>query len=219
MAKNNLGALYSNATILLHANASMKLWYGVKGKVVSIPACFNKTAELELAASHDDPYADHALIKIENALNDAFIELNILSTSILADNNRRRRVNTTQCQSMKPVEKSLFVKSRFGWRLVALLEEFDLFMVDLMDAQFKARVTRHDFELKRTRALTVFRHVLTVCHASKRSGITRQDIREGNAKAEVAKTKFGRIPMEVAEGVVRAEFAPEVKHYQEPVKG
>ncbi len=36
MAKNNLGALYSNATILLHANASMKLWYGVEGKRWSV---------------------------------------------------------------------------------------------------------------------------------------------------------------------------------------
>ena len=219
MAKNNIGALYSNATIMLHANASLKLWYGVKGKVVSVPYFFTRTFELESAASQDDPYADYGLINIENALNEAFIALNMLSSSIQADDNRRRRVNTSECQSMKPVEKLLAVKSRFGWRLVALLEDFDLFMVDLLDAQFKARVTRCDFELKKEQALTVFRHVLAVCHASKRSGLTRQDMREGNAKAEAAKTKFGRIPMEVMEGVVRAEFAPEVKHYQEPVKG
>ena len=75
MAKNNIGALYSNATIMLHANASLKLWYGVKGKVVSVPYFFTRTFELESAASQDDPYADYGLINIENALNEAFIAL------------------------------------------------------------------------------------------------------------------------------------------------
>ncbi|MCL1132697.1 TIGR03761 family integrating conjugative element protein, partial [Shewanella sairae] len=127
---------------------------------------------------------------------------------------RRRRVTTSDCESLAPVVKPLYVNSRFGWRMVALIELFDLLMVDLLDAQFKARLTRQEFEKNRERAIRSVRHVLEVSRTAQHSGITRNDVCANNPKAISAKEKFGRIPLEVMEGVVRAEFAPVIKTHR-----
>ncbi|WP_394230566.1 PFL_4669 family integrating conjugative element protein [Shewanella colwelliana] len=209
-AKNKVGILRSHASIALHASDSVLLWHGRKDKTQGLPGFFSRTVELETAASKDDPYADHGLLLIESTMNEAFLTLNRLSTG-LAKTEGRRRVTGSDCASLAPVEKPLFVSSRFGWRMVALIEEFDLFMVDLLDAQFKARVNRKAFEQQREAALHCIRSVLEKCQVTHHSGISRNDVSANNPKAISAKEKFGRIPLEVMEGVVRAEFAPEIK--------
>lgn len=211
--KNKVGLLRSNASIALHASDSVLLWHGRKDKVQGLPGFFARTAVLETSAAKDDPYADHGLILIENALNEAFLVIEQLSSAQSADE-RRRRVTTSDCESLAPVVKPLYVNSRFGWRMVALIELFDLLMVDLLDAQFKARLTRQEFEKNRERAIRSVRHVLEVSRTAQHSGITRNDVCANNPKAISAKEKFGRIPLEVMEGVVRAEFAPVIKTHR-----
>lgn len=208
--KNRAGLLRSDASIALHASDSVSLWHGRKGKSQGLPGFFSHTAVLETSAAKDDPYADYGLILIENSLNEAFLTINQLSTGLMA-NERRRRVTSSECASLKPVEKALFITSRFGWRMVALIEEFDLLMVDLLDAQFKARMSRQEFERQRHEAVHCVRKVLEMSQTTQHSGISRNDVSANNPKAQSAKEKFGRIPMEVMEGVVRAEFAPEIK--------
>lgn len=198
MKNNKVGPLRSNASIELHARDSVMLWHGRKGQSQGLPSFFTRTAVLEVSAANDDPYADNGLILIENALNAAFISMSDLSMGLLASE-RRRRVFTPECSSLAPVTKDLFVNSRFGWRMISLIEQFDLFMVDLLDAQFKARVNRQDFEKQRETALHCIRRVLEICQTTHHSGITRQDVSANNPKATNAKEKYGRIPLEVME--------------------
>lgn len=208
--KNKVGLLRSNASIALHASDSVLLWHGRKDKIQGLPGYFSHCAVLETSAAKDDPYADHGLILIEEALNEAFNTIKRLSGELQAGESRRR-VTASECESLAPVVKQLYVSSRFGWRMIALIESFDLLMVDLLDAQFKARLTRQEFEIKRESALHCVRRVLEICHTTRHSGISRNDVSANNPKAITAKEKFGRIPMEVMEGLVRAEFAPVIR--------
>lgn len=214
--KNNkkvLGGLISEASLELHSAASIEVWnggYRNGNRISSVPGFFNKMLVLEVAAVANDPYADYALIQVENALNEAFVAIELLEGALPVQK-AHRRLNTLECRSTKPVVKPLFIKSRFGWRFIALFELFDLFMVNLLDAQFKARVTRQQFEASKTNAFKAIRKVLEIGMSSVHSGISRNDVSANNAKATDAIEKFGLIPLEVMEGIVRAEYAPQIK--------
>ena len=203
-----VGALFSETSMELHSALSVNLWRGNKG--VSVPGFFKTVDLLEIASAKNDPYADYSLLLIEDSLNKGLSNLDRLIDSIKQTGSSRTRISTKGCRSKSPVEVKLFIRARYAWRLVALMEQFDLFMVDLMDLNFKAKITRSVFEKQQGEALSAIRHVLNVAMKCAASGITRNDVSANNPKAVAAHKKFGLIPQEVMEGLVRAEFAPAI---------
>ncbi len=210
---HGLGSLTSEAQIELHCIETVKLWSPSKGsKTASVGRFLRAVSTLEHAARHDDPYADHALLELEKAMNETlelcestFNRLPSLVTS---------RVRLQEAASSKPLIKVLRIGSRFGWRLVSLIEKYDVLMVRLMDAEFKAQITRAVFERYRNECQRAMRNVLNQALALNHSGVTRQDMLTNNAKARTAIEKLGALPLEVLEGLERAEYAPVivVKH-------
>lgn len=214
--KKRAGKLQSEASICLHCAASLALWYGKQGKTPGVTSFFSKAAVLELAASNDDPYADYALLNIERVLNEAFVKLEALNEPLMAmaGMHPRSRIQSGMCFSKEPLVFPLRISNPFSWRMVALLERYDLLLVDVLDAGFKARITRTQSERLQKEASHIMRQVIDVAIKSQHSGITRNDIAAKNAKARQAEELFGLLPLEVAEGLTRAEFAPEIKVQQ-----
>ena len=208
--KNGLGGLTASAHIELHSIESLKLWGKKKD---SLAATFGQALKnlstLEYAARQDDPYADFALLEIERVINQAFGEytqsLATLPSMISS------RIQLGEAQSKKPVRRELFINSRFGWRLISLLEMYDVLMVRLTDANFKAQLSRKAFETQKRVAIQTMQHALDTSASMQHSGVTRQDMATNNAKAIAAQEKHGAIPFEVLEGVERAEFAPAIR--------
>ncbi|MBL4799581.1 MAG: TIGR03761 family integrating conjugative element protein [Oleispira sp.] len=203
-----VGALSSETSMELHSALSVNLWRGNKG--LSVPGFFKTVDRLEISSARNDPYADYSLLLIEDAINKGLSTLDRLSDAAEQTGLSRSRISTNGCRSKSPVVVKLFIRARFAWRLVALVEQFDLFMVDLMDLNFKAKITRSVFEKQQSEALSAVRHVLSVAMKCAASGITRNDVSANNPKAVAAHKKFGLIPQEVMEGLVRAEFAPAI---------
>lgn len=206
-----VGALYSETSLELHSALTVNMWRGSKG--LSVPGYFKTVDRLELAAAKNDPYADYSLLLIESALNKSLVTLDGLLDAVEQTTSSRSRISTSGCRSKSPVVVKLYIRARFAWRLVALIEHFDLFMVDLMDLNFKAKITRGVFEKQQQDALNAVRHVLSTALSCAPSGITRNDVSANNPRAVAALKKFGLIPQEVMEGLVRAEFAPEIKSH------
>ncbi|GLO64108.1 integrating conjugative element protein [Vibrio sp. MACH09] len=214
MSKNNnlLGGLGSVGQIELHSIESVRLWTpSIRRKTPTVGRFFSVTSVLEQAARQDDPYADFALLELENVMNKAFsLYTNMMEQlpSLVSS-----RIRFTECKSNKPMIKDLNVNTRFGWRMVSLLEMYDVLMVRLFDAKYKAQISRTVFEKRKNEAISMIHAVLNQSLVIKHSGITRQDVVANNAKAIEAKEKYGHIliPLEVMEGVERAEFAPEIK--------
>ncbi|MFM2588200.1 PFL_4669 family integrating conjugative element protein [Vibrio sp. TBV020] len=208
--QSGIGSLTADAQLEIHSVETVQLWSPSKKKgVPSVPRWLQAVSTLEHAARKDDPYADFALLEIERALNDAFAHLHHIMDSMPSLISSRLRFS--QAQSSQPLVKELRIGSRFGWRLVALLEVFDVLMVRLFDAQFKAQLTRQQFEQHRRSSKQVMRHALQLGEKLRHSGITRQDMATNNAKAIEAQKKLGELPLEVVEGLERAEFAPAIK--------
>lgn len=205
---NKVGALAASAQISLHSVETLRLWNGGKGKA-GVGLFFKSVATLEYAARQDDPYADFALLEIERKMNDAFsiCQKGLAALPALSSS----RIQFSEALSSAPVVKSVAVTTRFGWRLVALIEQFDVLMVRLSDAHFKAQMSRETFEAQRQAAAQALRAVLHQALSRPHSGITRQDVATNNAKAIKAQAELGAIPFEVLEGIERAEFAPEIR--------
>ncbi|MFA0041498.1 PFL_4669 family integrating conjugative element protein [Vibrio sp. 10N.261.51.A1] len=207
---NKMGGLVASAEVQLHSVETVKLWNPSKrSKAPGVGLFFQRLSTLEHAARHDDPYADFALLEIERAINAAFALCQ--STLDVLPQRNSSRILYHETLSRAPVKKSVSVKTRFGWRLLALLEQFDIAMVQLSDAHFKAQMTRSDFEQHRLACLKALRGIISMSVTFQHSGVTRQDVTDNNAKAQAAQAKLGAIPFEVLEGVDRAEFAPVIK--------
>jgi len=207
--KSGLGGLTASALIELHSVESIRLWHKKDSKAASFGQALKNLSTLEYSARHDDPYADFALLEIEQMMNQAFGDYTQSLASLPSLTSSR--IQFGEVQSSKPIKRELFINSRFGWRLVALLESFDVLMVRLADANFKAQLSRKVFEAQKRAAIQTMQHVLDTSASMQHSGITRQDITANNAKAIAAQEKHGAVPFEVLEGVERAEFAPEIR--------
>ncbi len=204
-----LGSLTAEAQMEIHSVETVKLWSPPKKlKQVSVGGFLSSVSALEHAARHDDPYADYALLEIERTLDAAFTLLN--ETLVTLPPLISSRLRFSEALSSQPMVKTLRIGSRFGWRLVALLEMYDVLMVRLFDAQFKAQLNRQQFEQHKQACVQAVRGVLNQSTVLRHSGITRQDVAANNAKAIEAQEKFGAIPLEVLEGLERAEFAPAI---------
>ncbi|TOG88977.1 PFL_4669 family integrating conjugative element protein [Vibrio parahaemolyticus] len=207
---NKIGSLVGRAQIELHSVESARFWNPGSASVVPGASTFFKAmSSLEVAASKDDPYADYGLLEIERAMNEAFALFERIDDELPAK--QTSRVQFQDVVSRKPLVMRFVIQSRFGWRLVMVMEQFDLLMVRLYDSNFKTLLRRSDFERYRESASQALRRILSLGAQMKHSGITRQDVATNNAKAQAALKKFGAIPFEVLEGIERAEFAPQIR--------
>lgn len=205
-----LGALTAEAQMSVHSVDTMRLWNpGDKAPLPSVGRFLSTVSALEHAARYDDPYADFALLELERVMNEAFTffneQLSTLPSMMTA------RLSFSECLSNRPHVKTLRISSRFGWRMIALLESFDVYMVRISDAQFKAQITRSEFEKRRFETIRKIESVLHQVLVHKHSGLTRSDMLQNTAKAQKAMEEFGPVPFEVLEGLERAEFAPVIK--------
>ncbi|RJX68701.1 TIGR03761 family integrating conjugative element protein [Vibrio sinensis] len=205
-----LGALASEAQMTVHSVETIRLWNpGNKAPLPSIGRFLTEVSTLEYAARHDDPYADFALLELERMMNGAFTfyheQLSTLPPMMTA------RLSFSECLSRRPHVKTLRIASRFGWRMMALVESFDVLMVRLSDVQFKAQITRSEFEKRRFDCIRKMESVLHQVLVHKHSGVTRLDMVQNTAKAQQAMAMLGPVPFEVLEELERAEYAPVIK--------
>lgn len=211
--KNNfqgLGSLGSEAQMTVHSVETIRLWNpGNKAPLPSVGRFLTTVSTLEHAARYDDPYADFALLELERVMNEAFAFYNEHLSTLPAM--MTARLSFSECLSSRPHVKTLRISSRFGWRMMALLECFDVYMVRIADAQFKAQLTRTEFEKRRYDSIRKIESVLHQVLVHKHSGVTRSDILQNNAKAQRALEEFGPVPFEVLEELERAEYAPVIK--------
>lgn len=209
-----IGSLSANAQIELHSVETVRLWgpgkkQSKKPSAPSVGRWLQLVSTLEHAARQDDPYADYALLELERVMDHALMLFHDTMASMPPL--QSSRIRFSEAQSSQPLVKELRISSRFGWRLIAVLEAYDVLMCRLFDAQFKAQLTRKEFEHHKNQCQQAMRALLQQVNEHRHSGITRHDVLANNAKAQEAQDKFGAIPLEVLEGLERAQFAPTIK--------
>lgn len=220
-----LGALRSNITLTLHSQYASRLWLGrpavregkeiLKAQIMSMPSCLHILSQIQKDAANDDPFADWYLIQFEEKvlqygqeMKDMISKLVEIYANQLPDN-----IDIERCVNVSPITYPIYVNSQLGYKLIYLLSDFDTLARSVMTASHIALMTRSQaYEWLDTGA-GYLRKCFGVIENYRHSGVTRQDVKENNARYQEAVKRFKvKIPADVLSGKKRAEFAPIIRN-------
>ncbi|KAA8995866.1 MULTISPECIES: PFL_4669 family integrating conjugative element protein [Pectobacteriaceae] len=217
------GPLRSAITIELHTHLATQLWQGRQANpeedvhgIIGMPRFLNIMNILRLDAITDNPYADIWMLRLEERLLSAREEMNALIGSMDAVFAQIPEMMTVEsCLSIQPARFPVFAASQLGFIAVYLLTDFDKLMRNLMLANHMALINRVELNDIRQRGGNLIRSIFVLAQKYRRIPVTRQDIRDGNARAQAAEELAGPVPDDIFKGSRRSAYAPPLRFASE----
>ncbi|EDS7122085.1 TIGR03761 family integrating conjugative element protein [Salmonella enterica subsp. enterica] len=213
------GPLRSSVTIELHTHLATRLWQGRQPDfdkkiygIIGLPRFINMMNVIRLDSMADNPYADLWMLRIEERLLAAREEMNALIDSMKAVFSQLPEMLTVEgCLSVQPARFPVFSSSQLGFIAVYLLTDFDQLMRNLMLASHMALINRTELDDLRDRGGNLIRSIFVLAQRYRRIPVTRQDIRERNARALAAEEQAGPVPDDIFDGSRRSAYAPPLR--------
>lgn len=214
--KHTLGALRSSISLTLHTFHAARIWRGRAGAagmrpIMGMAGYISTTNQLKLAAAADDPYADWAILQLEERIQQA--------RAALAELNQRLdqlqqhvpdQIQIGDNLNLHPVTLPLFIGSQLGFLGVYLLTDYDVFARRALLAHHTALIGQRDM----ARILDAGAHLLRGLFAQAKriqfSGLSREDFRADHAQAQAARKRLGPLPAEILSGERRSQYAPAI---------
>lgn len=213
----NLGSLRSSIELTLHTYHAVRAWQGGQptGKagytVPSMQAFFGVTNLIKFNSSQDNPYADWWMIQIEERLDAAdqsMRELSGMMDELIT--NAAVQLSVSDNLNQRPFSTPLFCSSHMGFRAVYLLEAYDQLARKVLLANHIALLTRRDMEGYLDQGAHMLRSIFHFALTYKNTGVTREDMKQQNAKAAAAIERFGTPPSDILDGSRRSDYAPNI---------
>lgn len=167
------------------------------------------------AAEGDDPYADWYLLKIYDGIvkcrNQLGLSIQNYQTKI-HQTYGRSNLRPTPFTSQKPVVKSLWFRTQYGYLGASIIAEFDELMRTVLTAnRIGILLDQSHTEIKEawnSKIVTLFKfpfkwHPLN---------ITRSEVETNHELLEKAENLMGKCPAEVLTKTLRSPFAPIIKN-------
>ena len=108
-----------------------------------------------------------------------------------------------------PFACRLQFRNPFAYSAARILADFDTLVRAVLTARHIGLMDRREAERCLVLGTRALRRAMGTALGYKYEGVKRQDIREGNAKAQRARERMGEVPAEVLDGSRRARYAPE----------
>lgn len=213
------GPLRSTITIELHTHLATRTWTGrcpdpgenVHG-IIGIPRFLNIMNIIRLDSLADNPYADLWMLRLEERLVSAREEMNTLIDNMKTVFIQLPEMMTVEgCASIQPARFPVFASTQLGFIAVYLLTDFDALMRKSLLAHHMALINRVEMNDLRQRGGNIIRSILVLAQKYRRIPVTRQDIREGNARALSAEEQAGSVPDDIFDGSRRSAYAPQLR--------
>ncbi|EBZ5774447.1 TIGR03761 family integrating conjugative element protein [Salmonella enterica] len=213
------GPLRTTVTIELHTHLATRTWSGrqpnpeekVHG-IIGMPRLLNILNVIRLDAIADNPYADLWMLRLEERLLNAREEMNVLIDSMKTTFSQLPEMMTVEsCASIQPARFPVFAGTQLGFIAVYLLTDFDKLMRNLMLAHHMALISRAELNDLRQRGGNLIRSILVLAQKYRRIPVTRQDIRDRNARALAAEEQAGPVPEDIFDGSRRSAYAPPLR--------
>ncbi|HBT4924916.1 PFL_4669 family integrating conjugative element protein [Klebsiella pneumoniae] len=213
------GPLRSSITIELHTHLATRTWSGrrhdpeenVHG-IIGIPRFLSIMNIIRLDSLTDNPYADMWMLRLEERLFAARDEMNALIDSTQTLFSQLPEMMTIEgCASIQPARFPVFASTQLGFIAVYLLTDFDELMRKSLLAHHMALINRVEMNDLRQRGGNIIRSILVLAQKYRRIPVTRQDIREGNARALAAEEQGGSVPDDIFDGSRRSAYAPPLR--------
>lgn len=214
---NRPGPLRTQGQIVLHTRAAHRLFYGrrrddkqkIKPIIGLVRFSTNVNGIFEFAANND-PYADAALLKIEECFSatNKLVKENIEVLDQLLDG--MEGLSICGNESVKPVTLPVEFKTVYGFMGARLLGQYDKLVRLGLVARHVGLLFADDWGRLVGKPSSKIREVFWLSATYHFSGATRDDIAANNEVARRAVSKLGELPQDVLEGVRRARFAPAI---------
>lgn len=221
-----LGALRSDISITLHSRMGTMLWNGragiyekgktVRAGIMSMPKALKQLTQIQRDAENDDPFADYYLLNFERMVIENREKMKQLMSQMMdryaAD--IPEGIDISRCENVAPVTYQILSNSQLGFKLIYLLNDFDVYARTVATAQHIALINRREATHLNDQGAVLIRRCFGVLDTYRHSGVTRQDAVENNAryKDALARFKLDSLPQEVLSGELRAEFAPVIRN-------
>lgn len=218
----NSGPLRSAITIELHTHRAVQLWQGRPGStspegriihpIISMPRFLSLLNMIRMDSSLDNPCADAYMLRLEERLLVARQEMNELTDSVKTVFNLiPETMNVENCLSIQPARFPVFSASQLGFIGIYLLTDFDKLARNTMLATHMALLNRVERNDLIQRSSNLVRSILVMAQKYRRISVTRDDFRQGNARAQAALDIVGQLPDDILEGSRRSQYAPPLR--------
>ena len=214
------GGLTSDTSILLHTRQAMMIFDGRKEDedrpaIYGVPRFSGSVNQIYKDSMADDPWADWWLIKIDDHIDRAKMKLNEYKEEFRELYPDSPSININASESSKPEERPLqFPTPSYAYRMGYLVVEYDRFCCEVLNMAHVGLLTR----VKKERYLNLGGKALRAALQSgtgyRHQGVTRNDARANNPKAQKATQLMGKVPDDILNMKRRSDFAPELRQYE-----
>ena len=215
--KHTLGALRSSISLTLHTFHAARIWRGRAASagvrpIMGMAGYISTTNQLKLAAAADDPYADWAILKIEERIQQARAALAELNQRL--DQLQQRlpgQIHIGDNLNLHPVTLPLFIGSQMGFLGVYLLTDYDVLARRTLLAHHTALIGQGEMARILDSGAHLLRGLFAQAQRSKPSGLNRDDFRTNHAQAQAASKRLGPLPADILSGERRSQYAPAIQ--------
>ncbi len=209
------GVLRSRASLRINTRKAHALIQGRrqerdKPAIVGLVRFSALTGPIYSAATNDDPWADWWLVKIEREITNAKEGLAALQAQVEAILNGREALDVEVAYCEEPVRVELRFRNPYGFLGSYLIADYDQLVLAILTARHTSLLSRAESEKLLESGGHLVRRVFHAVHGYRFMGVSREDVRQGTAKAAAAAKALGELPQEVLEGKLRAEHAPTI---------
>jgi len=212
----NLGSLRSSITLTLHTHHAARIWQGRTARegvrpIMGMAGYISVTNLIKQAAAQDDPYADWAMLQLEDKLVQAKAGMTALAQQL--DQIKQElptQIDIGDNLNIHPVTLPLYIGSQLGFLAVYLLTDYDTLVRQTLLAHHTALIGRVDMETWIDNGAHLLRSLFGLAQRYRLAGVTRDDMAAKNARAHEAIERLGLLPQDVLEGTRRSRFAPPI---------
>jgi len=209
------GVLRGGATLTLQTYQALRL---VKGRaytarkpaIIGLLPFANLLRPIWHGARADDPFADWWLLKVHDALESAWLVLDGAQQEVAAQLQTLEAIEVKLPASLKPVRVVLNFSNPYAFRGAHLISGYDGLVRAALSARHVGILSGEEAERVLREGGRPIRRAFLSPLGYRSTGVTRQDLKAGTAKAQEAQNAMGEVPHDVCAGARRAPHAPSI---------
>ncbi len=218
------GALRSEVWLTLQTRHAQQVFMGRKASaekpyIIGLTRFGAILSQLQVCVLADDPYADWWLLKVEEALQQAAEEIKALRERVEEQLRQTPGMEVKIAETLQAVRVPLQFRNPYAYSAARILADFDTLVRGVLTARHIGLMDRREAERSMTLGARALRRAMSAALGYKYGGVKREDLHEGNAKAQKVRERMGDVPSEILNGRRRARHAPERRPIVQPPSG
>jgi integrating conjugative element protein (TIGR03761 family) len=210
------GSLRTETTMTLQTPQAKRLIEGRRraknvAPIIGLMDFGRRSRQIWMSSEADDPYADWCLIKIEGALQDTKQLIGDKSNWLKGVMSGMEGFSINLAKSLQPIDVALSFQNPYGYIGAYIIHDYDVLARMVYTARHIGLLDRADADKVTQDSSTAIRHAFNLSTVWKFTGVTRDDMLQGNEHAQRAIKSLGECPDEVVFKKRRAKIAPFIR--------